>query len=325
LADNAIGTNQTCRSAEKRAIPRRCALSFLLSLLLLFVPLHSFAQTTEPAAPTSSLPDAPKPAKAPAPLPPAGPCQVRNAGGSVAATGSEKAAYTAGFGDVDAHLTNQPVLMSVACPAYVPIINWYARFLDGPKVKPLTPKEKAWLAIRNVGDPFNAITILGTSGIGIASDPHSAYGPGMPGFSRSVGVAYAQDMTGEFFGTFLIPSIVHQDPHYHREPGASIKRRIGHAILQVVWTQGDNSKGMINYANLVGFAIDDEVSNLYVPGRSTNLPASSARYAIGLALAPTDNFITEFIPDIAKHIHVQVVLVQRIINQVAKTDGAGGS
>ncbi len=276
-----------------------------------------------PAASTSSLPDAPKPARASAPLPAAGPCQIRNAGGNVAAIGSVEALYHAGFGDVDAHLTNQSFRMSVPCPLYVPIINWYARFIDGPKVKPLTPKEKAWLAVRNVIDPFNAVTILGTSGIGIASDSHSAYGPGMPGFGKSVGVAYTQDMTGEFFGTFLIPSIVHQDPHYHREPAASIMHRVGHAILQVVWTQGDNGKGMINYANLVGFAIDDEVSNLYVPGRETNLPASSARYGIGLALAPTDNFITEFVPDIAKRIHVQVVLVQRIINQVAKTDGGG--
>ena len=135
--------------------------------------------------------------------------------------------------------------------------------------------------------------------------------------------SYTQDMTGEFFGTFLIPSIVHQDPHYHRMPHATIKRRIFHAIYQVVWTQGDNGKGMLNYADLVGFAIDDEISNLYVPGRQTNLPATAERYAIGLAIAPTDNFITEFLPDVASHIHVQIVLVQRIINQSPKptTDG----
>ena len=130
-------------------------------------------------------------------------------------------------------------------------------------------------------------------------------------------------MTGEFFGTFLIPSIVHQDPHYHRMPHASIPRRIGHAIVQVVWTQGDNGKGMLNYANLVGYAIDDEIGNLYIPGRETNLPASAARYGIGFAIAPTDNFITEFIPDFARRIHVRVVLVQRIINQVAKANGSG--
>jgi len=147
----------------------------------------------------------------------------------------------------------------------------------------------------------------------------------MAGFARNVGVSYTQDLTGEFFGTFLIPSIAHQDPHYHRMPDASIKRRIFHCITQVVWTQGDNGRGMINYADLVGFAIDAEISNLYVPGEETSLPSTAARYSIGLATAPTDNFITEFLPDIARRIHIRVVLVQRIIDQVAKTNGAGGS
>jgi hypothetical protein len=44
-----------------------------------------------------------------------------------------------------------------------------------------------------------------------------------------------------------------------------------------------------------------------VPGRETNLPASAARYSTGLATAPIDNFVSEFLPDLARHIHVQVV------------------
>jgi hypothetical protein len=147
----------------------------------------------------------------------------------------------------------------------------------------------------------------------------------MSGFGRYVGVSYTQDITGEFFGTFLIPSIVHQDPHYHRMPTASMKRRIAHAIYQVVWTQGDNGKGMVNYANLVGYAIDDEISDLYVPGRQTNLPASAERYGTELASAPIDNFVSEFLPDLASHIHVQIVVIQRIINQVANKSGTTGS
>jgi hypothetical protein len=189
-------------------------------------------------------------------------------------------------------------------------------------VKALTPKEKGWLAVRNVVNPFNAVTILGVSAISVGYDAHTAYGPGMTGFGRSVGVSYTQDITGEFFGTFLIPSIVHQDPHYHRLPKASVPHRVGHAILQVVWTQGDNGKGMPNYSNLFGYAIDDEISNLYVPDRQTNLPASAQRYSTGLATAPIDNFITEFLPDVARRIHIRVVLVQRIINQVARTGTA---
>ena len=209
----------------------------------------------------------------------------------------------------------------IPCPT--PFINWYMRFENGPQVKPMTPKEKAWLATKNLIDPFNLITILGTAGISVAADSHSAYGPGMPGFGRYVGVTFTEDMTGEFFNTFLIPSIMHQDPHYHRMPQAKYPRRVFHAISQVAWTQGDDGKGMLNYGNLVGFAIDDEIGNLYVPGRETNGAATAQRYAIGLATAPIDNFISEFLPDVAKHIHVQIVVVQRIINQIASKDSGG--
>jgi hypothetical protein len=126
---------------------------------------------------------------------------------------------------------------------------------------------------------------------------------------------------GEFFGTFLIPSIAHQDPHYHRMPEGKIPRRILHATSQVFWTQSDSGHGMLNYANLVGFAVSDEISNLYVPGRETDASATASRYVIGLATAPIGNYIIEFVPDVARHIHIQVVILQRIINQVAREEG----
>ena len=199
----------------------------------------------------------------------------------------------------------------------------YDRFVDGPHDKPLTPKDKAWLAVRNVADPINNLTILATSAIAVGSDSHSPYGPGMAGWGRNVGVNFTQGMTGEFVGTFLISSIAHQDPHYHRMPNAGILHRIGHGILQVAWTQGDNGKGMLNYANLVGFAVEDEIGNFYVPGRQTNASATALRYGTALAFTPIGNFVTEFVPDVAGHIHVQNVIIQRIINQVARSESPG--
>ncbi len=206
-------------------------------------------------------------------------------------------------------------------PCKTTCANRYDKFVNGPQDKPLTPKDKAWLAARNVADPFNNVTILGEAAISVGSDSHSVYGPGMAGYGRYVGVSYTQDLIGEFLGTYLIPSNAHQDPHYHRMPNAGIPRRIFHATFQVLWTQGDNGKGMVNYANVVGFAIDDGIANLYVPGRKTGLDATGSRYAIGLATAPIGNYITEFVPDVARHIHVQIVILQRIINQVARTEG----
>lgn len=197
--------------------------------------------------------------------------------------------------------------------------------MNGPKDKPLTARDKAWLAARNIADPFNLITIAGEAGISVAADSHSPYGPGMPGYSRYVGVSFTEDLTGEFFGTFLIPFLVHQDPHYHRLEKQSIPKRAGHALLQVVWAKNDDGGGMPNYANLVGFAIDDEIANLYVPGRQTDVHASAKRYGIGLATAPIGNMLNEFLPDVASHIHVQIVILQRIINQVARSGASSSS
>jgi hypothetical protein len=272
--------------------------------------------------PGSALPDAPEPQTArptnvdTAP-PAANPCDVRNAGGSMATTAAMRAAEAAA---TPGAMDNPKVVNTVLCVPHLPIIDWYARFLTGPQVKALTPLQKLHLAERNLLDPFNLLTISGEAGIAVASNSHSVYGPGMYGYGRYVGVSFTEDMTGEFFGTFLIPTITHQDPHYHRMPQASIKRRVAHAIYQIAWTQGDNGKGMVNYADLVGFVCDDAVGDLYVPGQQTNLRASAKRYATGLATAPIDNFVTEFVPDIASHIHVQIVVIQRIINQVARAD-----
>ncbi len=297
----------------------------MFSLPISVVPAEAQAVAASPH-PVTSIPDAPQPQAVLRSKAKPAPCRVPQ---TSEAAGSAAATVAIGVGTTVAGVTptgtheesSQPGGQSQlpACPP----INWFARFLNGPQVKPLTPKEKALLAVRNVVDPFNAVTILANAAIAVGSDSHSAYGPGMTGFGRYVGVEYSQDMTGEFFGTFLIPSIVHQDPHYHRMPHAPIIQRIRHAIVQVVWTQGDDGKGMPNYANLVGFAIDDEIGNLYVPDRQTNLPASAARYGIGFALAPTDNFITEFLPDVARRIHIHIVLVQNIIDQFDKTEGGG--
>jgi hypothetical protein len=204
-----------------------------------------------------------------------------------------------------------------------PAFDPFQRFLNSAEAHPMTPRQKAVLAGKDVIDPFNLLTIGALSAISIGADSHSAYGPGMKGWAKLSGVSFTQDMTNEFFGTFLIPSIAHQDPHYHRMPNASYTRRIAHCIYQVVWTQSDTGKGMFNYAAVVGGAIEEGISDAYVPYRETGWAAASSRYGVALATDPIGNFITEFVPDLARHVNLRVVFVQRIINQVAKQEGQG--
>lgn len=300
----------------------------ILFCLLILASVAVAAPAQSPLEIAQALPAAPEPRPFTPVLPPSGPCDVRNAAATIAATAAVR---TSEVEENDGNeFTATPRIVGVTLcvshlPMIMPMINWYARFLNGPQVKPLTPPQKAHLAVRNLVDPFNLITIAGEAGIAVAADSHSPYGPGFKGYGRYVGTSFTEDMEGEFFGTFLIPSLTREDPHYHRMPGAGINRRIFHALAQIVWTEDDKGKGMLNYSNLVGFAIESEINNLYVPGLQTDVPATATRYGIALAIAPSDNLITEFIPDIASHIHVRVVLVQRIINQVARSEEAAGS
>jgi hypothetical protein len=203
------------------------------------------------------------------------------------------------------------------------LLNPYQRFLDTSIVIPLTPRQKGYLAIHNLTSPANLLTIVALSGFTIGIDSHTAYGPGWKGFGKNAGVSLLQDATGEFFGAFLIPSLVHQDPRYYRMPKASIPRRIGHALSRTFVANNDDGSLMPNYATLLTYPINAELSNMYVPGIHSDAPSTVARIATGLATDPANNLITEFLPDVAKHISIRIIFVQRILNQVASQQQGG--
>ena len=91
-------------------------------------------------------------------------------------------------------------------------------------------------------------------------------------------------------------------PHRHLAP----RRRQHHAQLRHALT----------------YPISAEISNLYVPGIHTNAASTVARVFTGYALDPTNNLLTEFLPDVASRIHVRIIFVQRILNNIASSNGS---
>lgn len=193
--------------------------------------------------------------------------------------------------------------------------NPIAPFVTSVHIQPLTSEQKGKLAIRDFLDPFNFITIAGYSAIATAADPDSPYGPGFKGFAKLTGYGLLQDAQGEFFQTYAIASLAHQDPRYHRMPTASFKRRLWHAIAHTYVSQHDDGRPMPNYATLGTYVISAELSNLYVPGIATNAPSTARRIAVGIATDPAGAIVAEFLPDVAKRIHIKIVFVQQILNQ----------
>jgi hypothetical protein len=193
--------------------------------------------------------------------------------------------------------------------------NPISPFVTSAHIEPLSSKQKGVLALRDFLDPFNFITIAGYSAIATAVDPDSPYGPGFKGFARQTGYGLLQDAQGEFFQTYAIASLVHQDPRYHRMPTASVKRRIWHAIEHTYVSQHDDGTRMPNLATLGTYLISAELSNLYVPGIQTDVKSTARRIGVGIATDPAGAIVAEFLPDVARRIHIKVVFVQQILNQ----------
>lgn len=199
----------------------------------------------------------------------------------------------------------------------------FASYLKDNAALTYTPRYLARLAFRGVIDPFNLLTIGGTSAISVASDSHSPYGPGMMGWAKQSGVTLTEDLTSEFVGTFLIPSIDHQDPHYYRMPNASLVRRIAHCMYQPFWTVSVTGHGMVNYSNVAGAVVEEAVDASYVPYQEVGWGAAAARIGTNYATMPIGNFVTEFVPDFARHVNVHAVFLQRIIDRVAIEEAGG--
>ncbi|MFP5229907.1 MAG: hypothetical protein ACLGXA_20015 [Acidobacteriota bacterium] len=197
----------------------------------------------------------------------------------------------------------------------------FSSYLRQNAVHIYTPRELGHIAIRGVADPFNLLTIGATSLYSVGTDAHSPYGPGAMGWAKISGVTLTEDMTSELVGTFIIPSIDHQDPHYHRMPNASLMRRILHCAYQPFWTPSDTGKNMVNYSTFVGSIVEEAVDVTYVPYQREGWGAGAERVAAGWASAPIGNYVTEFFPDVARRINLKVVFLQRIVNQVALENG----
>lgn len=197
------------------------------------------------------------------------------------------------------------------------LIYPYQRFLTANIAIPMTWQQKGYLAMHDVSDPANIGTIFAVSAISFGIGPPKAYGPGWSGFGKLAGVSLLEDATQQFFGVFAVPALVHQDPRYYRMPHASVPRRIFYAISRTAVARNDDGSSMPNYGTLLAYPINAEISNLYVPGIHGDAPSTVARIVTGLATDPANNLLSEFLPDVASRVHIRIIFVQRIINNVA--------
>ena len=191
--------------------------------------------------------------------------------------------------------------------------------IQGPEQhSPLGVSGKFRLAVANVSDQFALVTTALDSELGDASDGHSKLRTGVAGFGQRFGASLAGQATSEMFSTFLISSIFHQDPHYHRDPAAPTHTRIVKALGYVLVARSDSGRRMFNFAEVLGTTSSSIVEGSVHPEWEKGAGAAAGRIAISIGSDAAWNLMTEFLPDVARHLNPRWMLLRRLADRASQ-------
>ena len=171
---------------------------------------------------------------------------------------------------------------------------------DSKSARPLTARGKFRLFVKDKTDPFTIGWVAFEAGLAQVNNDFPEYGQGIAGYSKRLGAGLADETAGGFFGTFLFPSVLHQDPRYYRLGAGPFKKRLGHALIRPVLTHNDSGGRAFNWSGMLGSLATSSLSNAYYPEANRGLGPTFSRVAMSIPSRVIDELVNEFGPDLEK-------------------------
>lgn len=170
--------------------------------------------------------------------------------------------------------------------------NFYVSYV--PDAVPLTAKQKFELAWKSTIDPVTFVLTGAIAGVEQAQNDFSGYGQGAQGYAKRFGASYADTATSTFIGSFILPSLLKQDPRYFYKGSGSTRSRILYAIANSVICKGDNQRWQPNYSAILGGLASGGISNLYYPAKDRGAALVFENTLIGTGTTAVLNLLQEF-------------------------------
>ena len=154
--------------------------------------------------------------------------------------------------------------------------------LRASQFAPLTAHGKFRLFVKDETDPFTIGWVAFEASLAQANNDPSEYGQGASGYGKRFGAGLANETSAGFFGTFLFPTVLHQDPRYHRLGTGSLTKRLGHALIRPVLTHKDSGGPAFNWSGILGSIAASGLSNAYYPEKDRGLGPTFSRVVMSL-------------------------------------------
>jgi hypothetical protein len=147
-------------------------------------------------------------------------------------------------------------------------LTYSEKLPDAPSAtRPLSGREKFQLFTDDAQSPLTFFSAGVTAGFNTSTN--RVYGGGWNGFGRNYAAAVAEHETASFFGRYLFPTLLNQDPRYHPSEKNGFWSRSTYAASRVLITRNDAGQKTVNTSYLLGALVSTAIANSYRPVHRT--------------------------------------------------------
>lgn len=161
---------------------------------------------------------------------------------------------------------------------------------------PLSPGEKFKLFVDDSASLHALAESALGAGISQATDSPEGYGQGGEGYGKRFGSSLARNASSGFFGTFVLASVLHQDPRFFPEQNPTFASSVKYSLSRLVITREDQGNEVANWSGLFGPLLAEALANAYWPERDRTAAQTFQRYGLDLATRAGGNMFRNYWP-----------------------------
>jgi hypothetical protein len=167
---------------------------------------------------------------------------------------------------------------------------------------PLSSFDKLRLAANNTVSLSSVGAVFLGSLYGQATDRPAGWGQGWGAYGQRFGADLARVASYNFFGTFMIASLTHEDPRFYVRKNLNFGGSVKYAARRLVITRNDSGEEVVNYSGLLGPLAGEALANSYYPQGSRGVGSTAIRYATDVGWRFAGNLLRQYWPTIDKRL-----------------------
>jgi hypothetical protein len=177
--------------------------------------------------------------------------------------------------------------------------RWLVAPADAP-YRPLSAREKFQSFLHRAYSPYTFAGALYDATYAQALGDPPQYGGGMAGWGKRLGTSVAGTESRSFFGTFVFPTLLHQDPRYFAMYEGPVSKRALHAASRVFVRRADDGRDTFNTSGLLTIAVTQSLCTAWTPESRRSAGHTFNRMLGAMQGEATSYLLREFTPDLLR-------------------------